>query len=73
MAVSQMSNKSVESVNVCPVKYLLHITQGGNAIVVPLCQNIKVETTGCRVSTDHITISIMGFGVFVLAATINQP
>lgn len=63
---SQMSNKCLETINVCEVKYQQwQITQGQKFKVVPpgakLLQLRQQRQQSCRVSTDPITIWIMGF------------
>lgn len=63
---SQMSNKSLETINVCEVKYQQQHINPRSKIhsCTSRCQIItveKTETTSCRVSTDPITIWIMGF------------
>lgn len=63
---SQMSNKSLETINVCgPKRQHWHITQGQKFTVVApgakLLQLRQRKRQSCRVSTDPITIWIMGF------------
>ena len=76
---SQMSNKSLETINVCgPKRQHWHITQGQKFTVVApgakLLQLRQRRRQSCSVSTDPITIWIMGFSfLFWQGLSISHP